>query len=307
MAMRSAGHGRKCGDLATDQLAAASRLFSSSVVREMARKGRSPLFTRLAEESQLLGAISPSKRVYDFFDVAFSVLKQVGYRHEYVYKTALTHKILLGKHSLRTASMINEFRVGCCKADIAILNGTAAVYEIKSERDSLSRLDRQITAYAKVFAKIYVIASESHINAVLDTIPDAVGILCLSSRHQITPLREAVDQPELTSPGAIFDSIRTGEARIILSSYGISIPDVPNTKLHQVLRQAFLKLDPTQAHEGMVRVLKRTRNLLPLSALIDQLPPSLQTAALSVPLRKADHKRLVVAVNTRLKDAMGWA
>jgi hypothetical protein len=44
-----------------------------------------------------------------------------------------------------------------------------------------------------------------------------------------------------------------------------------------------------------------------LSALVDQLPLSLQTAALSVPLRKADHDRLVAAVNTRWKDAVGWA
>jgi hypothetical protein len=34
---------------------------------------------------------------------------------------------------------------------------------------------------------------------------------------------------------------------------------------------------------------------LPLSALVDQLPLSLQTAALSIPLRKADHERLVTA------------
>lgn len=304
--MRSTGCGRKWANLRTDQLAAVSRLFSSSVVREMARKGSSPLFARLAAESKLLTCVSPSERVYDLFDAAFALLKQVGYRHEYVYKTALIHKILLGKHSLRTASMISEFRVGGCKADIAILNGTAAVYEVKSERDSLSRLARQIAAYATVFAKVYVIASESHISAVLNTVPNDVGILCLNSRHQITPLRDAVDQPEHTSPGAIFDSIRTEEARMILSSFGISIPDVPNTKLHPVLRQAFVKLDPTQAHAGMVRVLKRTRNLLPLSALVDQLPPSLQTAALSVQLRKADHQRLIAAVNTPLKDAVGW-
>jgi hypothetical protein len=94
---------------------------------------------------------------------------------------------------------------------------------------------------------------------------------------------------------------------MILSSFGIFIPDVPNTELHRVLREAFVKLSPLQAHEGMVRVLKQTRNLLPLSVLVDQLPISLQTAALSVPLRKADHGRLVTAVNTPLKDAVGWA
>lgn len=305
--MSNTVYGRKWGDIATDQLAAASRLFSSSVVREMARKGRSPLFARLATQSQLLGSISRSEPVYALFDAAFALLKRVGYRHEYIYKAALTHKILLGKHSLQTASMINEFRVGDCKADVAILNGTATVYEVKSERDSLARLDRQIAAYSTVFAKVYVIASESHIDAVLSTVPDTVGVLCLNKRHQISTLRDAVDQPERTSPGAIFDSIRTGEARMILSSFGISIPHVPNTELHRVLRHAFVKLDPIQAHEGMVRVLKQTRNLLPLSALVDRLPLSLQTAALSVPLRKVDHERLVAAVNTRLRDAVGWA
>lgn len=95
-----------------------------------------------------------------------------GYRHEYIYKAAPTHKILLGKHSLHSASVINEFRVGECKADVAILNGTATVYEVKSERDSLAWLERQIRANATVFAKVYVIASESHIQAVL-TAPTA--------------------------------------------------------------------------------------------------------------------------------------
>jgi len=305
--MRDTVRTRKMVNPATDQVAAISRLFSSSVVHEMARKGRSPLFARLVTQSQVLRSMSLSERVYTVFEAAFSLLKREGYRHEYIYKAALTHKILLGKHSLQTASMINEFRVGDCKADVAILNGTATVYEVKSERDSLTRLERQIAAYATVFAKVYVIAAETHIRAVANTVPDSVGILCLNSRHQISTLRDATDQPERTSPGAIFESIRAEEARMILSSFGVSIPRVPNTELHAVLREAFVKLDPIQAHEGMVRVLKRTRNLLPLSALVDQLPPSLQTAALSVPLRKVDHQRLVAAVNTPLMDAMGWA
>lgn len=305
--MRNTVRAQKMVNLATDQLAAISRLFSSSVVHEMARKGKSPLFARLVTQSQVLRSMALSERVYTVFEAAFSLLKREGYRHEYIYKAALTHKILLGKHSLQTASMIHEFRVGDCKADVAILNGTATVYEVKSERDSLTRLERQIAAYATVFAKVYVIAAESHIRAVANTVPDSVGILCLNSRHQISTLRDAADRPERTSPGAIFDSIRTEEARMILSSFGVSVPRVPNTELHAVLREAFVKLDPIQAHEGMVRVLKRTRNLLPLSALVDQLPPSLQTAALSVPLRKVDHQRLVAAVNAPLMDAMGWA
>jgi hypothetical protein len=305
--MKRATQAGKMTDLATEQLAAISRLFSSSVIREMARKGRSPLFARLASQSLLLSSFSASERVSSLFEAAFSMLKREGYRHEYIYKAALTHKILLGKHSLHTASMLNEFRVGECKADLAILNGTSTVYEVKSERDSLSRLERQVTAYGNVFAQVYVIAAADHVEAVISSVPGYVGILRLNSRHQISTLREAADQPERTSPAAIFDSIRTDEARLILLSQGVPIPVVPNTLLNSMLRQLFVKLDAREAHDGMVRVLKKTRNLLPLSGLVAQLPPSLQTAALSVPLRRLDHARLVAAVNTRLRDAMAWA
>jgi hypothetical protein len=294
-------------ELPTGQLAAISRFFSSSVIREMARTGKSPLFARLACESHLLDSFSLSEPVSTLFEAAFSLLKREGYRHEYIYKAALMHKILLGKHSLQTASMLNEFRVCECKADLAILNGTATVYEVKSERDSLSRLERQVAAYSKVFAQVYVIAAENHINAVAGSLPESVGILRLTSRYRISTLREAADRTENVSPAAIFESVRTEEARMILSLYGVAIPDVPNTLLSSELRKLFIRLQPREAHQGMVRILKKTRNLLPLSELVAQLPQSLQTAALSIPLRKLDHTRLVTAVNARLEDVLAWA
>lgn len=304
--MKRTSDGGRIAELTSDQLAAVSRLFSSSVIREMARKGKSPLFARLARQSNLLCSISTA-RVRRLFEDAFALLKREGYRDEYIYKAALTQNILLRRHCLRTASMLNEFRVGECRADIAILNGTATVYEVKSERDSLSRLERQVNTYSKVFASVYVITADAHVDAVLRLVPLEVGILRLNSRHQISPVRDVPPHPERTSPAAIFDSIRTEEARMILESEGVVIPLVPNTVLSSVLRESFIKLDPRQAHAGMVRVLKKTRNLMPLSDLVRQLPESLHTAALSIPLRKLDHKRLVSAVNAHLNVAMGWA
>jgi hypothetical protein len=210
----------------------------------MARKGKSPLFARLASQSLLLGSVPRCQPVYSLFESAFSMLKREGCRDEYIYKAALMHKILLGKHSLQTASMLNEFRVGGCKADLAILNGTSTVYEVKSERDSLSRLQRQIDAYAKAFAQVYVIAGENHTEAIIGSVPEEVGILRLTSRYQISTLREAVDRRGSTSPAVIFDSIRTEEARLILLSHGVKIPVVPNTVLNSVLRQLFVKRLP---------------------------------------------------------------
>ena len=122
------------------QLSATTRLFSPGVFREMAKKGRSPLFTRLLGLSKVRDLCAADATVGHAFESAFGVLKTIGLRDEYVYRAALTNKVLMGTHSLNTACMLTEFRVGACKADLVILNGTATVYEIKSERDSLSRL-----------------------------------------------------------------------------------------------------------------------------------------------------------------------
>lgn len=139
------------------QISAMSRMFSSAVFQELAKHaGRSSLFRRLLAQVLVPLCSECRSTVGDAFNSAFAILKEVGLRDEYIYRSAITKKILLGKHSLRTASMLNEFRVGNSKADLVILNGTATVYEIKSERDSLARLVNQIKDYKRVFSAVNV-------------------------------------------------------------------------------------------------------------------------------------------------------
>lgn len=291
----------------SNQISALARLFSSGVIKELARDGASSMFTRLARQSAMFEELGSGHAVADLFEAAFALLHKRANRHEYIYKAALTHKVLLGTHSLQTASMLTEFRVGECKADVAILNGTGTVYEIKSERDSLSRLPRQVEAYKSVFAKVYVIAGENHVRAVTDSVASEVGILLLSGRNQISTVREAADEPDRTSPLSILQSVRISEAKVILELLGIEVPVVPNTAMFGVLRDIFDGLDPVAVHGAMVKGLKKTRNLLPLAELVDSLPHSLQTAALTVPMRKSDHSRLAMACRTPLSVAATWA
>ncbi|WP_244667908.1 sce7726 family protein [Rhizobium sp. P007] len=289
------------------ELVVLSRLFSSAVFREMAKKGRSGLFRRLADEVGLAGLCDAGASVGDAFDRAFAVLRVSGQRNEYIYRSAISHKILMGTHSLRTASMLTEFRAGTCKADLVILNGTATVYEIKSERDSLARLSNQVANYKKVFAKVNVIASEDHVEGVLATVPEDTGVLCLSKRYKISTEREGVNRPDRVCPQTVFESLRSAEAAAVLKALGREIPQVPNTQLHGVLRTIFADLDPSILHNEMVRTLKRTRNLSPLVELVDQLPESLQAAAISIPVKRSEHIKLVEAVETPLSIAMAWS
>lgn len=289
------------------QLSALTRLFSATVFREMAKKGRSGLFRRLIDQAGILVHADRRGTVGDAFDSAFSILKVAGHRDEYIYRAAISQKVLMGTHSLRTASMLNEFRAGSCKADLVILNGTATVYEIKSERDSLARLANQVENYKRVFAKVNVIASEGHIQGVLATVPDDVGVMCLSTRYRITTVREAADCPARICPITVFESLRTAEAVAILRAMRVAVPQVPNTQRHVAMRDLFAALDPAALHVEMVRTLKRTRDLAPLGELVERLPESLQAAALSVSVRRSDHPRLIDALATPLNAAMTWS
>ncbi|WP_340571179.1 sce7726 family protein [Stenotrophomonas sp. G106K1] len=288
------------------QIAALTRLFSASVFREMAKYGRSTLFSRLALQADVWGELDVLATVGDAFDSAFGVLRVAGRRDEYVYRAAVIRKVLMGTHSLRTASMLSEFRVGGSKADLVILNGTSTAYEIKSERDSLSRLASQVENYKRLFAKVNVIAGESHVDRVLAIVPEDVGVMCLSRRYRISTVREVVECPERICPATVFESLRIAESSEILRSMGGDVPKVPNTQRHALMRELFETLDPVLLHREMVRTLKRTRNLAPLSELLQGLPESLHAAALSISVRHGDHERLVKAIRTPLKTAMNW-
>ena len=288
------------------QRAAISRLFSPGVLRQMYKRRCSPLFARLARQTGLLSQLSLSSLVGDFYEIAFSTLCQKTFRDEYVYRSAIAHRILLGKHSLNTASMLNEFRVRDRVADVVILNGTSTVYEIKSERDTLKRLEWQTKTYNDVFAEVYVIAGDKHVASVEKNVDSQVGILRLSDQYHISTIRQADNRPADIDPLAVFDSIRTSEAKTILRAMDVSFPDVPNTQIRKVLRSIFGFLDPVETHRAMVKVLRNTRGSKQLSQFIDCVPPSLKAGVLSTKPNTQGHINFIDAINTSVRKALQW-
>ena len=289
------------------ETAALARLFSAGVMRELGFSGKSPLFARLVRESRM--SLEPEVQaapVSQLYDIAFKILRKRKNRYEYVYKTALTQKVLLGTHSLRTSSMLNEFRAGSSKADVVILNGTSAVYEIKSERDSLKRLEQQIRSYSQVFATINVIVGENHLFEVTKSVPEYVGVLLLTDRYQIRDISTAVNDASRTVPEKIFDSITLRESKMILQDQQMPIPDVPNAYRYLAWREEFAKLDPIIAHSAMVRTLKKTRNLEPLESMLSQVPKPLYFSVLSSRLNLSQRNQLVTALQTPIRQALNW-
>ena len=299
---------RSCGRLLdTSQSAALARMFSARVMQELARDGQSPLFTRLLHQTSLPRALRPNWQVRDLFDEAFSLLRKKNNRHEYVYKSAIAAKILLGCHNLNTACMLTEFRVHRSRADAAILNGTSSAYEIKSERDKLDRLPDQVSAYLRAFARVIVVTCARHVEAVLELVPRAVGVMVLTSRYQLSTVREAEEDRDRIEPSVVFESLRTNEIRNILQRNDVDTPIVPNTRERSLLRKLFIQLAPRQVHDSMVLSLQESRGHGSLASLVRLVPKSLRATVVSTQLKRQDHPKIAAALDAPWQAALAWA
>ncbi len=295
------------GTSTTGELAALSRLFSPAAIRELGRSGRSPLVARLLQDTSIPADLPGGATLRDALDLGYVKLTKSGNRDDYVYRSSVVEKIALGRHNLRTATVLSEVRARASKADLVILNGTATAYEIKSERDSLSRLTTQLSDYRSVFASVTVVTSPRQTDAVLRLAPNDVGVLVLSPRLRLQVVRETQDLPERIDPTALLETLRSSEAAQVLESLGIETPDVPNTRLWAELRKLYAALDPVEVHRHAVSVLKRSRSRAAQEAQIGSLPPSIRTVALFGDLDDGARANLSVATGTLMSSVMTWS
>ena len=287
-------------------LAAAARLFSPTVIREMAKAGRSPLLGRLVRNSTLKGLISSDEPIRSLFDAALRLLAGSGYRDEYIFKHAIACQALMARHATGSTVMLSEFRVANCKADLVIFNGTSTAYEIKSERDNLARLPMQLHWYLKAFAQVYVVTGRCHVSEVLRIAPRDVGVLTLSKSSTITTMRQAVQNVSRIDPGVLFDSLQIREAGYVLKDLGIEVPEKPNTERYAAYRALFCSVDVEFLHRAVLSVIKRTRHTAKTGSLLRLLPQSLNATALSADFGEREVSRVLAALDTLLEDATAW-
>lgn len=103
-------------------------------------------------------------------------IKLLNYLHRNVRPTIALPEISVGRN--------NNVR-----SDIFTVNGDIAIYEIKTENDSLARLANQLEYYCKYANRVYVVVAEKFLDK-LD-IREEVGIYAITKRKAITLVKEA--------------------------------------------------------------------------------------------------------------------
>lgn len=281
-----------------------ARIFSASVVKELVSKGYSAIVNRILNESYFTLTLNPKMSLREFFEGLFALLFR-SYRNEYIYKSAIANKILLGRHSLNTSFMLTEFRAADCKADAVILNGTSNAYEIKSEFDNLDRLKRQLSAYRLLFDHVHVITSPEQLQKVKQEVDESVGLMVLSDRQAISTIRNSQSMKQWTKPEMMFDSFRKHEyTQVIKKKFG-RLPDVPNTRIYTECKALFCKLPPEAAHDAMVWILKQRGDSRTLREFVTIMPPSLKALSLSCKLSRKEQVALLNVLNRSMGQCFG--
>ncbi len=76
------------------------------------------------------------------------------------------------------------------RADLVSMNGCLHGYEIKSDLDSLNTLEGQIAHYQRVFDKVSIVLTKTHIKNIRRMVPNTVGIIFVDN-DEVKILRKA--------------------------------------------------------------------------------------------------------------------
>ena len=125
------------------------------------------------------------------------------------------------KHACKSRTVFIE-ELGLCRGqvrvDLSVVNGLLHGYEIKSDRDSLRRLNGQIELYGKVFDRATLVVGVRHLAEALDSVPEWWGVL-LARRSakglQLKTMRAARSNPK-KDPRALVELLWLDDALAML-------------------------------------------------------------------------------------------
>ncbi|MBC8402176.1 MAG: sce7726 family protein [Candidatus Marinimicrobia bacterium] len=210
-----------------------AKLFSPANFKKVISNGDCSTIVRKIEKYH---AYHQKDSVKTYGEIINSLYRNMlhSYRNEYIYKNTIINKLLLGKHSTNTTTVLNEFRIGKSKADLLFINGQVILYEIKSEYDNPDRLESQIIEYQKAVDQIYLVVGPKDTNYYLaSNIPHTIGILELTNRGTLSTQRVATKTFGNLNHDILFKLLRKDEYLSLINRFYSFVPNVPNTQIYR--------------------------------------------------------------------------
>jgi hypothetical protein len=132
--------------------------------------------------SKLLSTVFPNNNFdklskFDLHKLVNEIIFK-NYKGEEILKYRLFEKHL-NKQNLIAAF---EVKVNRSRVDFLTINGSTTSFEIKSELDNLSKLEKQCSDYLLAFEYNYLMIHERHLQSCLEIIPDSFGVWVFNNK-----------------------------------------------------------------------------------------------------------------------------
>lgn len=111
------------------------------------------------------------------------------------------HTALEREHAEERASTLFVDELGLCnevRVDVAVVNGALSGFELKSARDTLTRLPKQVEVYSKVLDFATLVVAENHAEKAAALLPTWWGLTVACVREQQVVLLQ--DRPAQMNP-----------------------------------------------------------------------------------------------------------
>ncbi|MHB1729885.1 MAG: sce7726 family protein [Leptospirillum sp.] len=80
------------------------------------------------------------------------------------------------------------------RADLVVVGDKLSVFEIKSDRDTLDRLEGQVNSYVRFFEQVTIVCAKKHLSGVLNVVPETVSIWSINENGNIAIVRRSKTQ-----------------------------------------------------------------------------------------------------------------
>jgi hypothetical protein len=228
-------------------------LFHPDFLQSVAEEAHRELLDALG----ITRVLGPATTVGEMYERLYAEMRR-SYRTEYLYKNEVIRRVFEARHDPDDATVLLERPIAGWKTrvDMVVVNDTTSAYEIKTDRDDLSRLRRQTDLSLAAFDRVFVVCSDAWADDVLAGTDHRVGVYAmrrsgaLSRRRPFTANAANVDQ------GAVFSILRRAEyLAAIAEHFSCAPPADPSTQYDESLA-LFKKIPPRVAHRYLLRALR---------------------------------------------------
>lgn len=192
----------------------------------------------------------------DYLKYVYQILEK-NYQNEYIFKNSFLNEWLIKEIGHNNTKVFNEFRVGNAVADLVMFNGKSKVFEIKTEFDSIKRLNLQIENYSKAFNQIFLIVPESKLS-VYAKFDESIGLISFNKdveSERFTLHRDAIINNEVDSE-TIMKVLHTNEYKSIVKSFYGELPNMTSFNQYNICKDLIKEIPNTELNKKFIEKMK---------------------------------------------------